>query len=221
MRNLWVRIGLGAGLVFGAGMFFLTLGRQVKSSIAETVDHGGRFRIPLAVVPFSIDHNRVGHIQEVDVRRSEGGLKRLNLVVKLEHDYDAEDLSGCVFVLDSPHTQGMFDCVQEGSPEAAEYTVIGQLRMEPSGLVRPLVVSQREARDWLDGMDAEHVKISTESGGAVIQVTDAEGTKVVDISAGAEGAQLKVKGENGEQVEVTAGSTGVDVRKKPAQKQQP
>lgn len=221
MRNLWIRIGLGAVFVFGAGMFFLTLGRQVKSSIADTVDHGGRFRIPLAVVPFSIDHNKVGHIQEVDVHRGEGAPKRLNLVVKLKPQYDAEEFSDCVFVLDSPHTQGMFDCVQEGSPEAAEYMVIGELRLEPSGLVRPLVVSRREAGDWFDGMDAEHVKISTQPGGALIQVTDAEGTKVVDISTGAEGARLKVKGESGEQVEVTAGSTGVDVRNKPAQKQQP
>jgi hypothetical protein len=203
---------LGAAFVFAAGMFFLTLGRQVKASVVSTMEDGGRFRVPLSMIPFSIDHNRVGHIQEVDVQKGSQGLERINLTVRLKHRYDAESYSSCLFVLDSPHTEGLFSCLPEDAAEAAEYVKVGELRIEPGDVVRPLVVTRHNAEEWFDRSDLEAVKITASDGGAIIQVTDAEGTRVVDLTANAGGASLKVRDADGKEVvKMQAGARGVNI----------
>jgi len=217
MRNLWTRIGLGAVFVFAAGMFFVTLGRQVKSSVVSTIEDGGRFRVPLALIPFTIDHNRVGHIREVDVQKGRRGPNRINVTVRLKHQYDAEEYASCLFVIDSPHTKGLFSCIPEDAAEAADYVAIGELRLSPGGLVRPLVVSRDNAHEWFDENDAEQVNLAATEQGAVIKVTDAEGTRRVDLTANSNGASLKVRDENGKEVvnlSATTNGPQVDVKKK-------
>ena len=220
MRNLWIRIGLGAAFVFAAGMFVVTLGRQVKNSIVSTVDNGGAFRVPFSFLPFKIDHQKVGHIQEVVVQKSHGDLENIKLTVRLKHGFDAESYANCLFVLDSPHTQGMFSCVPEDSDQAADYLPVGQLRINPGNLVRPLVVSRHQAEEWFDSMNSEQVNISATEGGAVIKVTDAQGTKVVDLTANADGALLKVRDADGKEVvKMQADGKGVQLDVKEAKKQ--
>ena len=220
MRNLWLRIGLGAAFVFAAGMFVVTLGRQVKNSIVSTVDNGGAFRVPFSFLPFKIDHQKVGHIQEVMVQKNGGDFESIKLTVRLKHEFDAESYANCLFVLDSPHTQGMFSCLPEDSDAASEYVTVGQLRINPGDLVRPLVVQRHQAEEWFDSMNAEQVNISAHEGGAVIKVTDAEGTKVVDLTANSDGAVLKVRDADGKEVvNMKASGKGVQMDVKESRKQ--
>lgn len=220
MRNLWIRIGLGAAFVFAAGMFVVTLGRQVKNSIVSTVEDGGAFRVPFSFLPFKIDHEKVGHIQEVVVQKSDGGLENITLTVRLKHGFDSHRYDNCLFVLDSPHTRGMFSCIPEDSDLAAEYVTVGELRIKPGDLVRPLVVERHQAEEWFDGLDGKAVNISATEHGAVIKVTDAEGTKVVDLTANADGALLKVRDADGKEVvKMQASGTGMQLDVKESKKQ--
>lgn len=220
MRNLWIRIGLGAAFVFAAGMFVVTLGRQVKNSIVSTVDNGGAFRVPFSFLPFRIDHEKVGHIQEVMVQKGHGRLENIKLTVRLKHEYDADSYANCLFVLDSPHTQGMFSCLPEDSDEAADYVHVGELRIKPGDVVRPLVVARHQAEEWFDSMDNEQVNITANEGGAVIKVTDAEGTKVVDLTANANGTMLKVRDADGKEVvNMKASGKGMQLDVKESKKQ--
>lgn len=212
MRNLWLRIGLGAAFVFGAGMFVVTLGRQVKNSVVSHVDNGSRVRVPLSLLPFRIDHSRVGSIQSVDVRHAAEVADRVRLTVKLRNSVDADQYADCVFVVDGPRQQGLFSCMPLAEAEAEGFVKIGEVRLTPGEMVRPLMVDGAEAGEWFDRSDAERVNITAGEGGASIQVTDAQGTKIVDISAGADGALLKVKAQDGKEVvNLNAGANGVKV----------
>jgi len=217
MRNLWLRIGLGAAFVFGAGMFVVTLGRQVKNSVVSHVDNGSRVRVPLSILPFNIDHSRIGSIRGVDVRHGADAADRVRLTVKLRHNVEADQYADCVFVVDGPRQDGLFSCIPLSEAEAAGFMKIGEVTLTPGEMVRPLMVNGADAAEWFDRADLERVNIAAGDGGASIQVTDAQGTRIVDISAGADGALLTVKAQDGKEVvNLNASGNGVkvDVRKR-------
>jgi hypothetical protein len=53
----------------------------------------------------------------------------------------------------------MFSCLPEDSDLAADYVPVGELRINPGNLVRPLVVARHQAEEWFDSMDSEQVNI--------------------------------------------------------------
>lgn len=216
MHKLWVRIGLGAGVVFAAGMFVFTLGRQVKASVVGTMERGGRLSVPLSILPFEVDNDRVGSIQSLDVQKSGHRVKRITFTVKLSDPDRLATLEQCLFGLDGPRRDGFFSCIPEGSREADEYITVGEVRIEPSGLVRPLVLSKHDADDWFDGdSDAQEVNISANEHGAVIKVVDESGTKRVHLTADSQGAFLKVRDEKGnEVVNLRADANGLNLKVK-------
>jgi len=216
MNKLWIRIGLGAGLVFASGMFVVTLGRQVKQSVMGTMENGGRFAVPLSILPFEVDNNRVGSIQSVDVQKSGHRVKRISFVVKLTEADRLASLENCLFGIDGPRRDGFFSCIPEGSDEANDYITVGEIRIEPSGLVRPLVLARHDADDWFEGAaNAEEVNIRANEDGAIIKVVDENGNKVVHLSADSQGAVLKVRDENGKEVvNMRANASGVDLKVK-------
>ena len=214
MNKLWIRIGLGAGLIFASGMFVVTLGRQVKQSVMGTMENGGRFAVPLSILPFEVDNDRVGHIESVDVQKSGHHVKRINFVVKLSDSDRLASFENCLFGMDGPRRDGFFSCIPEGSEEAADYITVGEIRIEPSGLVRPLVLARHDAEDWFEGEgDAEEVNIKANEDGAVIKVVDENGNKVVHLTADSQGAVLRVKDANGKEVvNMRANASGLDLK---------
>lgn len=216
MNKLWIRIGLGAGLVFAAGMFVVTLGRQVKTSVAGIMETGGRFAVPLSLLPFEVDNDRVGSIQAVDVQKSGRHVKRIQFTVKLSDPDRLASFENCLFGLDGPRRDGFFSCIPEGSNEAEDYVTVGEVRIEPSGLVRPLVLSKHDAGDWFDGGgDVEEVNISANEDGAIIKVVDVSGNRRVHLTADSQGAVLKVRDEKGnEVVNMRADANGLNLKVK-------
>lgn len=216
MHKLWVRIGLGAGLVFASGMFVVTLGRQIRSSVAGTIERGGRIAIPLSILPFEVNTERVGSVQSVDVQKSGHRVRRINFTVKLSDPDRLASFENCLFAIDGPRRDGFFSCIPEDSPEADAYVPVGEVRIEPSGTVRPLVLSRREARDWFEpDASAEQVNISANESGALIKVVDENGTKRVHLTADSQGAFIKVRDENGKEVvNLRADANGLNLKVK-------
>lgn len=222
MRNLWIRIGLGALFVFGAGMFFIAVGRQVKSKVRSVVHDGGSVSVPLSILPFTMDHNKVGSIRQLQVSRGPApGAKRLHIRVDLKDGFAAETYANCLVRVDEPGPGGLFACVAEGSPEASGLVSIGEVEINPGGLTRPIVISEADAGDWANSKGGS-LNLQSSGSGTVLQVTDENGRKVVQMQADSNGAYLKVRDENGrEVVRLQAGSAGVqiDVKKDSAKKQ--
>jgi hypothetical protein len=216
MRNLWVRIGLGAAAVFAAGMFFVVLGHQVKSSVSTAIRDGGRISIPLSLLPFHVDQDKVGSISEIAVRRdAPAGAKHIRVVVRVNDPAAATRYADCLFQVDSGHDQGFFACIHADTPEAADLVRIGELTMEPSGVSRPVVISRLNARGWFgENSDGQFSLKATEQG-ASINVSDSNGANVLQLSADSNGAVLYVRDKSGKEVvnlQATKAGVKIDVK---------
>ena len=217
MNKLWIRIGLGAAFVFASGMFVVTLGRQVKQAVIGKMEHGGRFTVPLSMLPFEVNDEKVGTIESVDVQKSGHRVKQVRFVVKLSEPDRLAEFENCLFAVDGPRRDGFFSCIPEGSEEAADYKTVGEVTIEPNGLVRPLVVANNDADHWFDDGDgsAEEVNIKANGDGAVIKVVDGNGNKVVQLTADSQGAFIRVKDANGNDVvNKKANAAGLDLKVK-------
>jgi hypothetical protein len=216
MRSMWVRIGVGAGLVFGVGMMFMTLGRQVKAQVSQAMTTGGRVSVPLSILPFHVDHNKVGSIKRIDVNRDASGARQVHVVTRISAAVDKEWLSGCLLQVDGPNSDGFFSCVPADDARAAELVTIGEVTFEPGGFSRPIVVSREVAQKVFHHGDRDgSLSLTSDGRGTHLQVTDAQGRKVVQLQAGENGASLRVRDENGKEVvRIQAGARGVDIKVK-------
>ena len=217
MNKLMLRIGLGAAFVFASGMFVVTLGRQVKQAVVGKMEHGGRFKVPLSMLPFEVNNEKLGTIQSVDVQKSGHRVKQVRFVVKLSEPDRYAEFENCLFAVDGPHHDGFFSCIPEGSEEAANYKTVGEVTIEPHGLVRPLVVASDDVDGWFDDSDdtAQEVNIKANEDGAVIKVVDGNGNKVVSLTADSQGAFIRVKDANGNDVvNMKANAAGLDLKVK-------
>lgn len=214
MRHLWIRIGVGAGVVFLAGLFVISLGRQVKTAAGMAYGSGGEFRVPLALVPFEVNGERVGSIRGIQVERPADGIgKRLRVEVVLDGVIGSE-LAPCAILIGHGSSSKPFDCISLSDVDARGLVRIGEVRLEPLGVVRPILVAQTDAEDWLadfeqsefnlradpagsgftlDGANGEaRFRLLADSNGVRIHARDAKGREVVRLDAGAAGVNLKV-----------------------------
>ncbi|MBS1241653.1 MAG: hypothetical protein H6R40_1080, partial [Gemmatimonadetes bacterium] len=215
MRNLWFRIGLGAAAVFVVGMFAMSLGRQVKAQVTNAIRDGGRVAVPLALLPFQVGHDKIGSIRQIDVQRiGDSHAKRINIRVRLKDQGSADQYAQCLFKVDAPDAGGLFACVPEGTAEANDLVEIGEIRLDPGNLRRPLVLSRDKAGDWASS-PAGQFNLQANDQGVVLHATDGNGAKVVQLRADSNGAYLNVQDENGNKVvriQANTGGVRVDVK---------
>jgi hypothetical protein len=208
---------LGAALVFGAGTFFIALGRQIKTNVTTAMKEGGRISIPLAMLPFHVNQAKVGSIRRIDVENgTAGGPRRLDIRVRVNDPATVDQYANCLFQVDAPDHQGFFGCIREDTPAAAGLVRIGELTMDPGGIVRPIVISSDRAGEWFRDNNGGHVSINTGDSGATMQVTDANGEKVVNLKADSNGAILDVRDKSGKEVvslRATKAGVKMDVKK--------
>ena len=198
MRKLFIRIGLGAAGVFVVGMFLVSLGRQVKSAAASAIRDGGRVQVPLAFVPFHLDGLKVGNVKTVQVERiGPERHKRLNLVVNLK-GVDADQIGDCVITIGRGH-DGLFDCESATTADLDQLVQIGEIRFEPGGVTRPIMLDRSDADGW-DVESSGQVNIEAGEGSANIMIQGADGQAQVSIVADEQGASMKVRDESGKEV---------------------
>jgi hypothetical protein len=214
MRKLWIRIGIGAGAIFAAGMFVVTLARQVRASAVDAIRSGGRFTMPLAILPFEVDGERVGSVREIKVERSSGGrAKRVSIVVNLK-GFDPEGLADCALVLGGHRRQhsGLFDCLDEAELADGDYVRVGEARFEPRGLVRPILLHRAHARDWFDDAEAAEVILQADADGANLLIEGEEGDASLKLQANEAGLMLHARDASGrEVVKIQADAKGLNV----------
>jgi hypothetical protein len=215
MRNLWTKIGLGAAGVFAVGMFFITLGRQVRTAAADAIRSGGRVAVPLSILPFNIDGRKAGSVREIHVERHQvSGSRRLNVVVTLK-GADVKELGDCALVIGGHGPRGLFDCETVLAADASRYLEIGEVRFEPSGIVRPILVERHRAKDWASDLDGGEVHIQAGAEGTNLLVTDGDGNATIRLSADKAGVVLNARDEQGrEVVQLKANADGVKLEVK-------
>ena len=63
MQRYWLRIALGALAVFVLGMTAISIYRNGRAKVEELANSADPITIPLAILPFQVDGDRMGRIE--------------------------------------------------------------------------------------------------------------------------------------------------------------
>lgn len=169
MRNYWMRILIGAVIIFAVGMLGVTLVRHGMVRVNDVVHGSGPISIPLAIIPFEIGGNKLGTLDRLVLERTAPkNISSVRVEVKLDDSLVALGLSGCRLAanLDASHQAGhdlnvklgkedggTFRCL---SGDAADTSLVefGRASLKPGGVDLPLylpreMVEQLQRGDFL------------------------------------------------------------------------
>jgi hypothetical protein len=158
MRTYWFRIVLGALGVFAVGMVVLTVARKAITGMRAVARSSDPITIPLALVPFRLDGDRLGTFDRaVLIRKSPHEVSAVDLTVKLGDSASASRLNGCALLArfnTKPKGDGAefadadFTCVPPDSATAHGAEAFGGVAFQPGGLNLPLFVPVEVARHF-------------------------------------------------------------------------
>ncbi len=185
MRTYWFRIVLGALGVFAVGMVVLTVARKAISGMRAVARSSDPITIPLALVPFRLDGDRLGTFDRaVLIRKSPHEVSAVDLTVKLADSASASRLNGCALLArfnpkpkgdGGEFTDADFTCVPPDSATAHGAEAFGGVAFQPGGLNLPLFVPAEVARHFHRHM----IDLSTDD--AADSISDAADRKADSI----------------------------------------
>jgi hypothetical protein len=159
MRNYWLRIAAGALAIFVVGMLVIAGFRRIRDDVTEHLQGTDPISLPLAgLIPFSLDRERLGAVDRVDLLRSEPErITGLRVLVKLADSASAARLEGCRLVIDDPEhldQRSTFRCdsLQANPPGFEPFgTVVIKGRPDSLALLVPATTAQRirATRFWI------------------------------------------------------------------------
>lgn len=160
MRNIWVKIGLGAGGIFAAGMLLVTIGKFSKAKIEDLVNSDSDIRIPLmGIIPFQLGDLKLGDLRRLTLLRdAPKHLTGVRVEARLGDSASVDPFKDCAFltVNDPEHVNEntRFSCVRDTVGLASFGTVeIKHVQGgEPTTLVRTLVLPAEQIRQLQEGM---------------------------------------------------------------------
>ena len=210
MQRYWLRIALGALAVFALGMAGISIYRKGVQKVGALANTADPITIPLAIMPFQVDGDRLGRIQEVQIRRdAPKHISGVGLVVKMGDAVATKDLlPGCLLTIQetSADHQGVpFHCATPADSLADSLTAFGEVRFEPGGVVRAFFLPARVVNDWREGrselvsLEGRHAAARSQSR-AIIRVDNDSGDTVLELHADPAGAQLRVRDDSGREV---------------------
>ena len=160
MRNLWVKIGLGAGGIFAVGMLIVTLGKLGKAKIEDLVHSDSDIRIPLmGIIPFTVNDQPLGDIRRLTLLRdAPKHLTGVRVEARLGDSITVDPLKDCAFltVNDPEHINEntRFTCISDTAGLSTFGTVEVRHRQgdEPTTLVRTLMLPAEAVRQLQEAM---------------------------------------------------------------------
>lgn len=100
MTRYWIRIAVGAALVFAVGMIVVTIVRVARRSVVHVAEGTGPIRIPLMLVPFRVDGQRLGTMRQLVIfRDSAQRPTNLELSVAMSDSLAPARLADCILAL--------------------------------------------------------------------------------------------------------------------------
>jgi len=165
MRNYWMRIALGALGIFAVGMIGVMIVRRGVAKVNDVVTGKGPITIPLSLIPFQLNGNKLGNLQRLVLyRETPKKVSSVQLEVKLNDSLLARGLEGCRLAanLDSEEhhgpgirvrtggwNKGTFWCSKEGADSGlVEY---GHAVFRPGEVTVPLLLPQELVDDLRKG----------------------------------------------------------------------
>lgn len=217
MRSIWTRAAIGALMIFALGMLLLKGLRstrdglsslasdvkpQVEAQLAEAFSHIDR------PVPFILDGTPMGQLMNVRMQRPRhGGSPSVRAVVMLDNPATASRLAGCDLVPNNPDAVDLKDGFRCASAGESGLQSIGEVRLEPVGMTRPIRASSMAMSEL-----QKQVNVTVDSEHGVITNVTGDSGEIVNITADSNGAVIHVKDKKGKTVNVSANKNGVSVR---------
>jgi hypothetical protein len=182
MRNYWLRIALGAAVIFTVGMIGITLARQGVSHVRHVVEGSGPISLPLAFIPFTLNGEKLGTVSRVVLERdAPKEISGVELEIKLRDSVVARGLEGCHLTanFDEQHhptgapvqtlrlSPGVFTCLLDGD-SAPAFQEFGRAIFQPGNVIVPLLLPNDMVNDLRHG---EFDTSSEDSVAAVAQAT--------------------------------------------------
>jgi hypothetical protein len=204
MRNYWVRIALGALAIFAVGMIGVMVVRRGLARVNDVVTGKGPISIPLSLIPFQLNGNKLGNLQRLVLyRETPKKVSSVQLEVKLRDSLLARGLEGCrlaanldsedhhgpgVHVRAGGWNKGTFWCSKEGADSGlVEY---GHAVFRPGEVTVPLLLPQELVDDLRKGDfgdDSDSVDLADSISDAVEaradSIAEAAGRKADSITA--------------------------------------
>ena len=109
MRNYWLRIVLGALVIFGVGMVIAKMFQRGRTAVRDIAEGSGPISVPVpGFVPFSLDGSRLGSIRRITMYRSAPKQPSGFVVsVNLPDSIASDRLARCMLLVDtSQNTAG-------------------------------------------------------------------------------------------------------------------
>jgi len=226
MQRYWLRIALGALAVFALGMAGISIYRNGRARVEALANSADPITIPLAIMPFQVDGDRLGRVQEVQIRRdAPTRVSGVGIVVKMSDSAATEDLlAACrLTVQDQPtdHSSPSFHCATPADSVADSLTVFGEVRFEPGNVVRAFFLPARLVSEWREGRSDLITRVNEQqklhekhraaqaASRAVIQIDNDSGDTVFELHADSSGARIRIRDDSGREVfKMDADSTG-------------
>jgi hypothetical protein len=195
MRNYWVRISLGALGIFAVGMIGVMIVRRGVAKVNDVVTGKGPITIPLSLIPFQLNGNKLGNLQRLVLyRETPKKVSSVQLEVKLNDSLLARGLEGCRLAanLDSEDhhgpgihvragrgNKGTFWCSREGADSGlVEY---GQAVFRPGEVTVPLLLPQELVDDLRKG-DFGDDSDSAEIADSISEAVEARADSIAEVA---------------------------------------
>jgi hypothetical protein len=211
MQRYWLRIALGALAVFVLGMTAISIYRNGRAKVEELANSADPITIPLAILPFQVDGDRMGRIEQVQIRRdAPKRVSGVGLVVKMNDSVTSENLPDTcrLTVHDTPtdHRSPSFHCASPADSLADSLTVFGDVRFEPGGVVRAFFLPARLVNEWREGhsdlvrFDEQRRFAAESQSRTLIKIDNDSGDTVFELHADSGGARLRIRDDAGREV---------------------
>lgn len=153
MTRYWIKIALCAALIFAAGMIVVNVVRIGRESVEEVAEGTGPIRIPLMLVPFKLDGERLGTMRQLVIfRDSAQQPTSLELSVALSDSLATGRLADCIIaLLPASDTSGItptdFTCVSAADTGGKRLVQFGELRLRNRTESFPLLAPEDKVQE--------------------------------------------------------------------------
>ena len=152
MTRYWIKIVLGALLIFAIGMavwFGVRKGVKTVHTVFETSDP---ISIPLKFVTFRVDGTSLGRLDQLKLLRSAPkAISSIEITVRVDSAAAADRLRNCIMRIDDVEhidENTTFVCVTADNPGAAgSFEAFGQVLVQGTDIALPLLLPAAAVKD--------------------------------------------------------------------------
>ncbi len=153
MTRYWIKIVLGALLIFAVGMAAWTGVRKGVNTVHVLTATADPITIPIKIVNFRVDGASVGRLERLKLLRSAPEkLASVELTVRVDSAAVIERLRNCILRIDDLEhldEQTTFVCVTGDNPAAiGDFEPFGEVLLEGTDLRLPLLLPAAAVRDF-------------------------------------------------------------------------